>query len=178
MQGVPWETYKALDLDLEGHGVRLTYLNGTLEIMPPPISDGHEARSYHFGHFIGEYCVHHEIDFWGRGSKTLQILKTAGAEPDEQFYFNEKGEYPDLVIEIALTSGGIPKLEVYHPFQIPEIWIWRENKLEVYVFDPAGYQLADASDVLSGIDLKTLARCARIEKSSEAIRQYRASLSD
>ncbi len=179
LEGVSWEQYEALDRELEGLSVRLTFLDGTLEIMPPPISDEHESRSRHFAHLVAEFCLHTGIKFWSRGSKTHKKLKEAGVEPDEQFYFHEQGEIPDLAIEIALTSGGIEKLDVYQRFGIPEVWIWRENKLEVHQLAPSatnGYRKVTASQVLPGIDLKKLACCAKISESSEAISQFRKSL--
>ena len=57
-------------------------------------------------------------------------LKQAGAEPDKSWCIGQEKEFPDLVLEIALTSGGINKLEIYRRFKVPEVWFWRRNKLE------------------------------------------------
>jgi len=178
IRGVSWERYLALADDFDGTRVRLTYLDGTLEIMPPPISDEHESRSRHIGHLIAEYCLHVGIRFWSVGSRTLHVFEQAGLEPDEQFSLHQKGALPDLAVEVAITSGGLNKLAVYQRFQIPEVWVWEGDELHVYGFDPATgrYAKATASTALPGIDLATVARCARIEESSEAIREFRSSL--
>ena len=179
MDGISWERYLALSEDFDGTRVRLTFLDGTLEIMPPPISEEHESRSRRIGHLISEFCVCHGIRFWNQGSRTLRVFEQAGLEPDEQFSLREKKEFPDLAVEVGLTSGGLNKLAVYQRFEIPEVWIWQEDNLHVHLFDSATgrYQLATASAVLPGIDLAAVARCARIEESGEAILEFRKSLS-
>jgi hypothetical protein len=48
-----------------------------------------------------------------RGQATMRLaLKAAGAEPDESWCLGLEKEFPDLVLEIALTSGGVNKLEI------------------------------------------------------------------
>ena len=44
-----------------------------------------------------------------------------GVEPDECYCLGTLAEIPDIAIEIALTSGGIDKLEVYRGLQVPEV---------------------------------------------------------
>ena len=41
LYNVSWDQLEKLDVDLEGTGARLTYLDGILEIMSP-LSDDHE----------------------------------------------------------------------------------------------------------------------------------------
>ena len=43
----------------------------------------------------------------------------------------ELKKYPDIVLEIALTSCGLAKREIYRRFAIPEVWIWRHGQLEI-----------------------------------------------
>ncbi len=66
----------------------------------------------------------------------------------------------------------------YGRFRVPEVWIWQETGLRVHGFDPetARYTERSASALLPGIDLSAVARCARIEESSAAIRAFRSSL--
>ncbi len=178
LRGISWDRYLALAEDLEGTGARLTYLDGILELMPPPLSDEHEGRSFHIGHFIAEFCLHARLPFWGRGSRTLRFAKEAGVEPDEQFTFRENKDTPDLVVEVAFSSGGLSKLSVYERFRIAEVWIWQGDALRVHVLDPETdrYEARSTSSVLPGIDLPALARCARIDESGAAIREFRESL--
>src|SRR6185295_16941410 len=51
---------------------------------------------------------------------------------DESWCLGQEKEFPDLVLEIALTSGGVNKLELYRRLQVPEVWFWRMNTLEMF----------------------------------------------
>ncbi len=90
----------------------------------------------------------------------------------------ENKQWPDLVVEVALTSGGISKRAFYATFPIPELWIWRKEQLEVPQFDSATgtYQAAPESRQLPGMDLDWLVQCSRIEATSQAIKTFRSRL--
>lgn len=122
LEGVSWDDYEALDRrrDLLERHFRLAYFDGVLEIMPPPISDEHEGRSDHLGHLIGEFCMAKEIEFWGRGTKTLRSKPLAAREPDEQFYLREKGEFPDLVVEVAISTRASTNLRLTGELRFPK----------------------------------------------------------
>lgn len=174
LEGYTWEQYLSLDELFQDSGVRVRYLDHHIEIMPP-ISESHEEKKSNLGRLLEAWCLDHGVEFWARGSMTLTKLKEAGGEPDECYHFRTKKEYPDLAIEVALTSGGLSKRAFYAKFPIPELWIWRGGALEVWVFhtESGGYDRRETSEVLPGIDLAALARCATIERTSEAIRAFR-----
>jgi Uma2 family endonuclease len=70
--------------------------------------------------------------------------------------------FPDLVLEVALTSSGLDKLKIYAQFEIPEIWIWRRNRLEVFVLKSARkYAKSPRSKVLPSLNIAVLERRAR-----------------
>ena len=173
LRGVDWECYEKLDELLEDvPGVRLTYLDGELEIMSP-ISKRHEQRKIALSSMLEAYCMDHDIDLFGQGSTTIgsKQEETSG-EPDESYAFGEDKDRPDLVIEVALTSGGLNKLERYRRLAIPEVWIWSNERLGVFVLGEEGYVTADKSKVLPGIDLVTLEACARIDGTSRAVKAF------
>lgn len=105
-------------------------------------------------------------------------LKQAGAEPDESWCLDESKEFPDLVIEIALTSGGGRKLEVYWRFKEPEVWLWRRSGLAIFALDPdaESYQRVPRSRLLPKLDVALLERCVGIASWREARRLFRESL--
>ncbi len=115
-----------------------------------------------------------------RGEATMQLaLKQAGAEPDESWSIGEVREFPDLVLEIALASGGIKKLELYQRFLVPEVWIWRSGKLEIYSLaaDGSGYEpVPGHSPLLPSLDVTLLERCVAILDWPEARKVFRAGL--
>src|SRR2546430_2808328 len=153
--GLSWERYLAFDKRLgdDRPGPRLYYLDGELEIMTT--SNEHERIKKWIGGFMDIYFDEIGIEIMPRGQATMRLaLKEAGAEPDESWCIGEAKEFPDLVLEIALTSGGIDKLEIYRRFNVPEVWVWRRNKLEIFVLDTSGdYIRAQKSRLLPDLDI-------------------------
>lgn len=177
--GVSWDDYIAFDNAL-GHdcpGPRLYYLDEQLEIMTT--SAKHEMLKTWIGDFVADFLLEHDIIAFPTGEATMRIMGEAGAEPDESWSFHEETELPHLVLEVALTSGGIPKLDLYRCFQIPEVWMYRKGKLEVWTLrrDAAGYDLAEKSSLLPDFDFPLLARClAMIPNWNAARRAFRDGL--
>ena len=141
----------------------------------PPISEAHEKRKKLMGHLIETWCIEKEIELIPTGSAPLKLLKEAGGEPDESYHIGEEKDRPDLVIEVALTSGGLSKRAFYASFEIPEIWIWRNETLEVHSFDKAssGYERCEASRVLEGIDIAAIQACSTLPSLNQAVREFR-----
>ena len=82
------------------------------------------------------------------------------------------------MLEIALTSGGIDTLRIYRKFQVPEVWFWRKNQLEIYALSAAGdYEASPTSRLLPGLDIALLERCIAISSWQQARRTFRAALS-
>lgn len=174
LQGYSWEQYLSIDELFSESGVRVRFLDHFLEIMAP-VSLQHENRKSNLGCLVESWCLDKGIEFMVWGNTTLTNPEKSGGEPDESYCFHEKKEFPDLVIEVALTSGGLSKRAFYATFGIPELWIWREDDLEIHEFnDESGeYDRVSASVVLPGIDTGALVECARMEFASQAIREFR-----
>ncbi|WP_421659553.1 Uma2 family endonuclease [Leptothermofonsia sp. ETS-13] len=62
-----------------------------------------------------------------------------GLEPDECYYLATKKEFPDIAIEVVVTSDLLDKLEVYRGLEVPEVWVWQDNHLTVYRLRQNGY---------------------------------------
>ena len=104
-------------------------------------------------------------------------MKQAGAEPDESWCIGEEKEFPDLVLEIALTSGGIDKLEIYRRFKVPEVWLYRRNQLEIFALNSSGrYSKVQKSRLLRSLDIQLIERCLRIRSWQQARHTFRAGL--
>lgn len=175
LPGCTWEQYVALDELFEEQRIRIRYLDHWIEIMFP-ISQNHERRKSHLGRLVETWCLERVIEFFINGSTTMRKEKEAGGHPDESYVFHEDREdRPDLVIEIALTSGGLSKRAFYRKFGVPELWIWRKDRLEVHFYTPAkaDYVPSEQSTVLPGIPLADVEECARLEGASQAIREFR-----
>src|SRR5438552_592074 len=177
--GVSWKRYLAFDKALgdDRPGPRLYYLDGELEIMST--SNEHERVKEWIGGFMEDYFLEKGIEIMPRGQATMRLtLKQAGAEPDKSWCIGHEKEFPDLVLEIALTSGGVNKLEIYRRFKVPEVWFWRGNKLEILILDNAGaYKLVRKSRLFSSLNLSLIERCLAMDTWQQARKAFRAGLS-
>jgi Uma2 family endonuclease len=128
-----------------------------MELMSP--SRDHERLKSYIGCLVEAYAMHRGIDLSPYGAWTLRNApKASGLEPDECYIIgaDQRAERPDLAIEVQWTSGGIDKLEIYRRLGVPEVWVWREGALEVYVLNAAAYERASESVQLPGIDVPLL----------------------
>jgi Uma2 family endonuclease len=176
--GISWDRYLALDKALgdDRPGPRFYYLDGQLEIMTT--SNEHERIKTWIGDLMAIFFEHAGTEIMPRGQATMRAaLKQAGAEPDESWCIGEEREFPDLVLEIALTTG-LGKLEIYRRFAVPEVWFWRHDKLEIFASntDASGYDQVPASRLLPSLDTALLERCVAIRNWQEARRAFRAGL--
>jgi len=177
LQGAAWADYERL-LEIRGDrsAPRITYLEGTLEIMSP--SRNHESIKSIIGRLVEVWCLAHEVRFTTVGSWTIKEKEARrGAEPDECYLFGaaeEDATRPDLAIEVVWTSGGIDKLEVYRRLGVREVWYWRQGVLRAYALrDDARYEEIADSEVLPGIDLDQLASFLDRPSTYDAINDYR-----
>jgi Uma2 family endonuclease len=115
--------------------------------------------------------------FWGLGSTTFRRqAQQGGTEPDECYCLGEEKAFPDLAIEIVMTSGGIDKLEVYRRLAVREVWFWQNQQFDVYHLHGEQYTRQPHSVLLPNLDLMTLAAYALKSDPLEALLEYRARL--
>src|ERR1041384_1918839 len=176
--GISWDRYLAIDKKLgDDRSVpRLYFLEGELEIITT--SNEHERTKKWIGDFLGDYLFETGMEIVPRGQATMRLpLKEAGAEPDESWCIGKEKKFPDLVLEIALTSGGVSKLEIYRRFKVPEVWFYRHNRIEIFALGSSGsYSTVQRSKLLRGLDISLVERCLRIHSWREARQTFRAGL--
>ncbi len=177
LYGIPWEKYEGL-LSLLGDdqpALRLNYLEETLEIMTT--SRLHEEIKTTIRMLLESYFFHKGIQFFAIGSATFK-KETAkrGLEPDECYCFEEKKEYPDLAIEVVITSGWVDKLEIYKGLGIPEVWFWKEGKFYLYGLVEGNYQTIIDSKLLPELDINLLSKYVVPENQYESVKKYREEL--
>jgi Uma2 family endonuclease len=143
---ISWQTYENLLNDLgEGYAIRLTYDQGQLEIMPPPLPP-HERYSTLFDRFINVLSEELEMDICSLGSTTLrrQDLQR-GLEPDKSYYIQREDQVrdqqildltqlppPDLVVEVYMTNPSLKKLPIYLALGVPELWRYDGEVFDIY----------------------------------------------
>jgi Uma2 family endonuclease len=176
--GVSWASYLDFDRQLgeDRPGPRFYYLDGELEIMTTSLE--HERISEWIGLLLEKYCEHEEIEIFLHGQATMRSrLQKAGAEPDKSWCVHKDKKVPDLVLEIALTSGGIPKLDIYQRLKVPEVWIWRKDRLEAYGLASTNrYERLSESGVFPRFDFDVIAKCLSQASWSAARKFFRAHL--
>lgn len=178
VSGLGWPRYLALDQALgdDRPGPRFYYLDGDLEIMTT--SNEHERIKEWLGGFMDLFFDASEMWSLPRGQATMRIFEEAGAEPDESWCIGEEKQWPDVVLEIALTSGGLDKLRIYRQFAVPEVWFWRRGRLEFFVLraDGGDYERSVSSHVVPGLAPALIERCVAIADWPEARRTFREGL--
>jgi len=179
--GLTWQQFKMVEPLLEVPGVRLSFLDGVLEIRRMP-GRKHEVWKERIGALLEAYMEHIEIDFTPTGSMTLERESTlVKREADKSYELGSDRERPDLAIEIVVTSGGINKLEAYKRLQIPEVWFWQNGRLSLHHLRTTEteffYEEINRSELLPELDLELLKRCINLSNHTQALKEFRQALS-
>jgi len=162
MHGVPWATYALLRDSLDdGHsGLRLTYLEGSLELMSP--SGDHEDLKTLIARLLEAWAEERDVELNGRGSQTFRReAKLRGLEPDECYSIGTFADVPEIAIEVVISRGLLDKLAVYAGLGVAEVWVWQESALTVWKLAGDRYRRRTRSGLLPGLDLEHLAGFVR-----------------
>lgn len=178
-----WEQFKLMEHWLDVPGVRLSFLNGTLEIRRMP-EKKHETVKQRLSTLLDAFLEFEDIDHTPTGSMTLENeLENVRREADLSYELTDNPEtralnIPDLAIEIVVTSGGLNKLAAYQKLQIPEVWFWQNDRIAIHFLkdDRSGYDLRLQSCVLPTLDLDLLHECLTIENHPLAIKTFKQQL--
>ncbi|MGB5768959.1 MAG: Uma2 family endonuclease, partial [Crocosphaera sp.] len=120
---------------------------------------------------------------------TLKIPYQAGLEPDTCFYIDNRQAIlgkdridltidppPDLAIEVDFTS--ITDVEAYQCLKIPELWIYRQESLKIYLLQGDSYQDSEKSRLFPDINIKKIlpyyVELGWTQGASIALRQFQA----
>ncbi|WP_017297276.1 Uma2 family endonuclease [Nodosilinea nodulosa] len=180
---VSWQQYEALLADLgEKSPYRVHFLAGDLEIVAP--SRLHESGKTRIGDLLLIYFLETNTEYFPMGSTTLRRPEQqAGGEPDESYCIGLDKEFPDLAIEVIVTSGSINRLELYRRLGIREVWFWQNDHLAIYhrreddqFVATAGYEPIARSELLPGLDIELLTRCLQNPNALAAARAFRQGL--
>ena len=138
LHDVPWDAYLAINSERANRHVRMTYLDGTLELMSPKYR--HDKFAYRFDNLIQAVVEVFKIPMANTRTTTIRRKgrgkkKGAGRESDTSFYFanahlvRHKDEIdlrvdppPDLAIEVDNTADSKWKLPAYARLGVSEVW--------------------------------------------------------
>jgi Uma2 family endonuclease len=190
---VTWEQFEAILAEREAAGIRtrIAYIKGTLEIMSPlPI---HERLHRIIGHIVVALLDIQERDWEDFGSTTFRKkAKKAGLEPDTCFYIQNAEKVrdrkridmtvdppPDLAIEADVTSQTA--LDIYEVLEVPEVWIYTEEKFTINVLTDGKYVESSTSPTFPNLPIleliPQLVYRAFTEGSSKMLRELRKQMS-
>lgn len=176
VHNLTWEQFEELDRSLEDFpGVRLAYLDGTLEIMP--ISPEHEDFKSTIARLLETYLDEADIRFYRRGSPSYGN-KELGArnEPDESYNIVSRKPFPDLVVEVIVSSGGVNKLEGYRRMGVTEVWFWEDGVLQINHLRSAGYEVLNHSELLPWLPIELFLYYITYYDQYDAVREFRQAL--
>ena len=192
LSNVSWETYEKLLGDLaDSSAPRLTFDRGTLEIMSPTFE--HERFNRLLASFVEEAAEGMKISVENGGSTTFRRIDLdRGFEPDSCFYIANASRIlgkktvdlpedppPDLVIEIDITSGSVPKLPIYAQVGVPEVWRYDGGTLDMLHLQGGTYVMVERSvsfPKLSAKRLEALLEMSKTASRREVMRAFRALL--
>lgn len=172
LPGVTWQQYESLLTTLGNYpGLRLIYLEGTLEIFMP--SPEHEMSKQVIARLLERYAEEVEIPLHGYGSATFRReAQVRGLEPDECYCVNTLKALPDFAIEVNLSSGGIDKLSVYRGLGVPEVLIWQNHQLTLYDLRAESDREITRSQFFPNLDWQLLAQYVRPQAQPQAIKAF------
>ena len=177
LEGVSWQQYESLLSTLGDSfpALRLSYLCGTLELMTT--SPLHEEIKKIIGMLIEAYFQETRTRFHAIGAATFRSMaRERGLEPDECYCLEEKKAFPDIAVEVVLSSGIVDKLAIYEGLGIQEIWMWEDNRFTLYHLRPNGYEVVSASELLPECDINLLASYVKPQAQFDAVMDYRDEL--
>jgi Uma2 family endonuclease len=192
LHDVPWEIYRSLRSAESNRHLRMTYDTGALELMSP--SRKHAKISTFLAALISEWAVRHAIEMEFGGDTTFEREDLSrGLEPDHCYWIARQAAVrgrdeidlavdppPDLALEIEVSRPALPKLPIYQALGVPEVWRWREERLEILVLGASGeYSAQPASTALPGFPARLAEKLIgqRAQASDTALlRQFRKAI--
>lgn len=183
-----WEDYEQLLKSRQDRVIPKIYFSAkTQEILLMSPLPGHGNRIDTLQDLIKIILRYQGKDWHSFDPITLKRFKQAGVEPDSCFYINNRQAIlgkekidlavdppPDLAVEVDLTSRT--KAADYLPIAIPELWIYRQSELLIYILEDEQYQNSNQSQIFRNIDVKNIlpkyVELAWTNGSSVALREF------
>ncbi|NJL20871.1 MAG: Uma2 family endonuclease [Leptolyngbyaceae cyanobacterium SM1_3_5] len=174
LNGISWQQYELFLATLgdDFPNLRLSYLEGMLEIMTT--SPEHEELKKIIGMLLEAYFQEARIRFHAIGSATFRkAMKLRGLEPDECYCLGQKKEFPDIAIEVVLSSGLVNKLDIYQGLGVTEVWQWQAGQFQIHHLRSTQYEVIAKSELLPDLDLSLLSSYVKPDDQFDAVMAFR-----
>jgi Uma2 family endonuclease len=163
IHNLSWQDFEQLLAELgEKRSTRIAYYRGTLEIMSPLAL--HERPHRIIADIVKAILDAQEQDWEDFGSTTLKQPEIAGVEPDTCLYIQNASRVrgctdmdlavyppPDLAIESDVTSKTT--LDAYESLRVPEVWIYRNRQLKIYILQNGDYSESFVSAIFPNLPI-------------------------
>jgi Uma2 family endonuclease len=178
-----WSEYQAL-IEQRGDSAnpRLKYRQGEILLMSPLPKHGREANA--IADLIKVLLDHLGQKYEAFTPMTMDLPEIIGIEPDYSFYIDnwpvaigkDRIDWnteapPDLALEIDVTS--YTDVNDYLPYRVPEVWIYKRNKLMIYTLETDSYKLVSSSRYFPNLNIEEIVteylELAKKDSSSVAI---------
>jgi Uma2 family endonuclease len=185
-----WQDYQFLCASRQdGATPRIRYRDGEIILMSPLPKHGRDANI--LADIVKVLLDHQGQNYEAFTPITMELPQERGIEPDYCFYIdNWRGAVgkdrinwqvdppPDLVIEIDVTH--YTNVEDYVAYRVPEVWLLRQQGLQIHHYQWERYQLRQFSRYFPGVDLLGVSdrvfQQALTEGTGAAIRTLRQAL--
>lgn len=185
-----WQDYQRLCQQRgEGSIPRIKYRPGEVLLMAPLPKHGRDASL--IADIVKVLLDHAGQEYDAFTPVTMELPDESGIEPDYCFYIDhwqavsgknridwQHDPPPDLVLEIDITRYS--DVNDYWPYQVPEVWLFRKDQLQLYQLQGNQYQRFQQSKYFPAIDLpQVISRCFQIayeRNTSAAIRALKQQL--
>jgi Uma2 family endonuclease len=151
---VSWAEFEAILEELGDRRVaRIAYSHNTLEITVPLPEQ--EVVTDLISDIVKSILRSRGQRYQPFSSTTFKQQGLAGIEPDACFYIQNYDRMighrklqpgdppPDLAIETDVTS--LTTIEAYRAIAVPEVWIYANSKLQIYLLQPSGEYIQSQS---------------------------------
>jgi Uma2 family endonuclease len=187
-----WADYEdLLQCRQDNAAIKVRYSARTQEIRLMALLPKHGKDSDVLSDLVKALLRHLGRDWESFDPITLKRFGEAGLEPDWCVYIRnreailgkeridlETDPPPDLALEVDAASATTT--EDYEPLRVPELWIYRNDTLDIYLFDGRHYRESPHSPTFPEIAVRTLIpeyiRRAWEAGSSVALREFEAAL--
>lgn len=152
--GVSWDAYLRLLDDLGDDrpgGIRLTFMDGILEIMSPKRL--HEQTTRFVDMILTLITFERGVNLDNCGAMTLRVDgQEKGGEPDSCFYIASEPQVrglteidlqihppPDIILEVDITNPSLDKMRLYAAAEVPEVWRYDGKRMLFFVLTDGEY---------------------------------------
>ncbi|MFI5380867.1 MAG: Uma2 family endonuclease [Tepidisphaerales bacterium] len=168
LEGISWGSYEKLLKEIGDRPLRVTFDEGSLEIMSPLPEHEHPKRF--IGRLIEMLAFTLDRPVTCLGSTTFRRRdKQKGLEPDECYFFENEAKVrglkrwnprkdppPDLVVEVDIFSRSIDREPIYAALGVPELWRYDGQRLQCLQLSGDHYTVRRHSRVFPFLEVAQL----------------------